>query len=131
MRNIWLLGVIVSLVLVISGCVTENNGVAYKEKILGTWISEASVNQSENAIFTFYSNNTVSLTVHLNESVGKQTTYVFWFNYTIDEKTLKMDIKGKTEVLDYTFSDNYNKLTLIEEDSGAETVLFKIQDNGF
>ncbi len=128
MRNIWLIIFAIGSVLVIGGCVTEEDA-AYREKILGTWISETSMNQSENAIFNFYSNNTVSLTVHLNESVGKPTTYVFWFNYTIDEKTLKMDINGKTEVLDYTFSDNYNKLTLVEEDSGGETILIRLTND--
>jgi len=128
MRNIWLIIFAIGSVLVIGGCVTEEDA-AYREKILGTWISETSMNQSENAIFNFYSNNTVSLTVHLNESVGKPTTYVFWFNYTIDEKTLKMDINGKTEVLDYTFSDNYNKLTLVEEDSGRETILIRLPND--
>lgn len=129
MRNIWLIIFAIGSILVIGGCVTEERDTSYREKILGAWISETSINQSENAIFNFYSNNTVSITVHLNESVGEPTIYVLWFNYTIDEKTLKMDINGKTEVLDYTFSDNYNKLTLVEEDSGGETILIRLSSN--
>ena len=129
MRNIWLLSIPLGLILVIGGCLTETINTDYKEKIIGSWISEASMNQSENAVFNFYSNNTVSLTIHLNESSsGKPTTYVFWFNYTIDKKTLKMDINGKTEVLDYTFSNNYDKITLISEDSGEETILIRMKN---
>ncbi len=127
MRKLILILVVTIMIFITSGCVEENK-VSYSDKIIGSWISAVSMNQSENAIFNFYSNGSVSLVIHLNESIGEPTTIVKWFNYTMNGKLLTMDIMGEKEVLECRFSDDYNKLTLIEQDSGGETVLVRLRN---
>lgn len=112
---------LILLIVILSGCTSTKTN---EEKILGSWITEKSVGQEETAVFNFFSNATFSIEVTMNGSYGNFTTYTIWETYTITDKTLVMILGGKTEILEYFFSDDSNTLTLIE-DNGESTVLLK------
>ena len=115
---------LVLLTVVLSGCTSTKTN---EERFLGSWITERSMGQDETAAFNFFSNGTFSLvvTVLLNESDVNFTTLTFWEPYTISDETVAMVIEGKTEILEYSFSDD-NILTLTE-DNGESTVLLRQQ----
>ena len=115
---------LVLLTVVLIGCTSTKTN---EEKILGSWITEISAGQEETAVFNFFSNGTFSLVVTflLDESDVNFTKLTFWEPYTINDEKIVMVIEGKTEILEYSFSDNDNVLTLLQEDSGESTVLLR------
>ena len=115
---------LVLLTVMLSGCTSTKTN---EEKFLGSWITERSMVQEETAAFNFFSNGTFSLvvTVLLNESDVNFTTLTFWRSYTISDETISMIIEGGTkEILEYSFSDNDDVLTFVE-DNGESTVLLR------
>jgi hypothetical protein len=124
-RKIVIVGMaLVLLTVVLIGCTSTKTN---EEKILGSWITEISAGQEETAVFNFFSNGTFSLVVTflLDDSDVNFTTLTFWDPYTINNEKIVMVIEGKTEILKYSFSDNDNVLTLLQEDSGESTVLLR------
>ena len=114
----------VLLTVVLSGCTSTKTN---EERFLGSWITEISMGQEETAAFNFFSNGTFSLvvTILLNESDVNFTTLTFWRTYTISDETISMTIEGGTkEILEYSFSDNDDVLTFVE-DNGESTVLLR------
>jgi hypothetical protein len=115
---------LVLLTVMLSGCTSTKTN---EEKFLGSWITERSMGQEETAAFNFFSNGTFSFvaTFLLNESDVNFTTLTFWRPYTISDETICMMIEGDNkEILEYSFSDNDNVLTLVE-DNGEYMVLLK------
>ena len=126
-RKIVIVGMtLVLLTVVLIGCTSTKTN---EEKFLGSWITEISAGQEETAVFNFFPNGTFSFVVTflLNESDVNFTTLTFWEPYTINDEKIVMVIEGKTEILEYSFSDNDNVLTLLQEDSGDSTVLLRQQ----
>ena len=115
---------LVLLTVMLSGCTSTKTN---EEKFLGLWITERSMGQEETAAFNFFSNGTFSLVVTflLNESDVNFTALTFWRPYTISDETISMMMEGDNkEILEYSFSDNDNVLTLVE-DNGESTVLLR------
>jgi len=112
---------------ILSGCISTNNN---QEKILGSWITEKSFGQEETAVFNFFSNGTFSfvVTVLLNESDVNVTRLSFWGPYQINDEKIKMEIEGNMENLEFSFSDDFNVLTLFE-DNDESTVLLRQLNN--
>ena len=115
---------LVLLTVMLSGCTSTKTN---EEKFLGLWITERSMGQEETAAFNFFSNGTFSLVVTflLNESDVNFTALTLWRPYTISDETISMMMEGDNkEILEYSFSDNDNVLTLVE-DNGESTVLLR------
>ena len=112
---------LVFLSIILCGCISTKTN---EEKILGSWITERTVGQEDTAVFNFFPNGTFSLEIIVHELNGNFTTYVVWETYTITDEKLVMILGGETEILEYSFSDNDNILTLIE-DIGESTVLVR------
>jgi len=124
LKNYIIIILIVLSIFYSCGCINDNN--IHKEKILGSWITEKSVGQDDKAEFNFYSNNTYSfiVTITNNDSNKKNDTFTFWWPYNFNNKKLIMEIEGRNENLEYFFNEDYNVLTLIE-DNGETTVLIR------
>ena len=112
------------LTVLLIGCTSTKTN---EERILGSWITEMSAGQEETAVFTFCPNGTFSFVVTflLDESDVNFTTLTFWEPYTINDEKIVMVIEDKTEILRYSFSDDDNVLTLLQEDSGESTILLR------
>jgi len=124
-REIVIVGMtLVLFTVVLIGCTSTKTN---EEKILGSWITEISAGQEETAVFNFFTNGSFSFVVTflLDESDVNFTILSFWEPYTINDEKIVMVIEGKTEIFEYSFSDNDNVLTLLQEDSGESTVLLK------
>ena len=107
------------------GCLDSES---YKEKIIGKWISEQSIGENESAIFQFFNNDTYSLSLSLQLSSNNYSNITLWWTYSINEEVLELSLNGTKEYLDYTFYENDTKLLLIERDSTAETILYRIDN---
>ena len=110
--------IVILLTVVLSGCnenSTENN--TNKEKILGAWLANITTgpNKGGGGKYTFFSNGTF---------LASSTTTEVWGIFDITDENLTMSAEGVTFTYDYTFSDNDNKITLID---GSWTIILTRQ----
>lgn len=123
-KQLILIGIVTLLVCVgLSGCTSE----IYKEKILGTWLRTYPKTENISILFTFFSNGTYAITIWNTNTNNKNTEYS---SYKITDKTLstKMHSTGKIVITEYSFSDNYNKLTLVGTDNSSNYSIFLRQN---
>jgi hypothetical protein len=114
-KQLLIIGITLVLITVgLSGC-TDNNlsSKSNDQKILGRWTG-TQPSTPEIAIFNFYTNG--SLYMGVNEQF-------IWLTYAMTDETLVLQSKGETRSLEYSFSNNDNKLTLIEVGGGEYAVL--------
>ena len=118
--------VTVIIILLFVGC--TSNITNDPTKIIGKWKTENAVEGDETLVtFEFFDNGSYLITATIPNVNDTITTTNIWNNYTIDDEMLILKIMDEDERLFYSFSDNYNTLTLTEEDSSTETVLFRIR----
>jgi len=122
-KSVIALFITIILVICFLGCIENQND---PNKIIGKWMSEnVSEGEEGSVIFQFYTNGSYLISVTIPDESNNLTTTNIWNNYTIDNEILIMKIVDVEERLLYSFSDDYNTLTLTEEDSSTETVLFR------
>jgi len=116
----------------LSGCnekSTDGLGKSNEEKILGTWGGVASGDE-ETSIFNFFSNGTFFISAMVldfwSNSNIRQT---IWGTYVMTDETLAMEVKGDTNALEYSFSDNGKKLTLIAVEQGGQFAVLTKYDS--
>ncbi len=119
-KQLVIIGIVAILVTVgLSGCI-DNNNVSLKtnkEKVLGRWTATIS-GTPITAIMNFFTNG--SYYEGLNE------TTVIWGIYKMTDETIVLQSEGTTHIVEYSFSNNYNILTLTEtDDGGVYLVLIK------
>jgi len=111
MKKIAILLIVLMMVSVnfLSGCNkgNKNETNAMKEKILGIWLANATTGPGKGStgIYTFYSNGSFLA------SSDSQT----WGIFDITYKQLNMSAEDTTYSYNYTFSENDNKVTLIDD----------------
>jgi hypothetical protein len=100
----------------LSGC-TDNNlsSKSNEEKIIGKW-KATFPNTNVTPISNFYINGSFLVTI------AGQTA---WATYAMTDDTLAFSVQGSSETttLEYTFSNNDNRLTCIEVDGDGEYAL--------
>jgi hypothetical protein len=122
-----LLKIGITLIIIIffsSGCfeLDNSNKYDYSEKILGKWyIDDVTEGEDGSVIFNFLSNN--SFYINMTELIdGNLTTQTAWMTYNITEDKLIMVIENNEISINYSFSNSFNNLILIEPD-GTSTEL--------
>ena len=108
-KQLMIIGIIlILLIVVLSGCnkTNTNETNAYKEKILGRWLANATTGpgRGSSGIYTFCSNGSFLA------SSDSRT----WGTFEITNEKLIMSGQNHTFSYNYTFSDNYNKVKLID-----------------
>jgi len=105
-KQLLIIGITLVLITVgLSGCSDNNlSSKSNDEKIIGRWTGTMS-GTTQIMTFQFYSNGSFF------NSVGKQGV---WGTYAMTDTTLVGTSGGVTHTVEYSFSDNDNKLTFIE-----------------
>ena len=96
-----IVGLVIICASLLGGCVSTKSN---EEKILGRWLGTVP-GTVQTATFTFYSNGNFSIIAN---------TQTVWGTYAMTDKTLAMQSGGESHTGEYSFSNNDNKLTLIE-----------------
>jgi hypothetical protein len=119
--------IIISIIISITGCINnEEIDIDYQQKFLGKWIvGDMIEGEEDSVIFYFYNNNSFYINLTQVDNQGKYITNTSWMRYEIKDQNIIMEIEGNKSPLDFSFSENYNILTLNEKD-GSPTVLNKI-----
>lgn len=118
--------VIILLMIGISGCINSED---YKEKILGKWLAgETLEGEDGSVIFNFFSNGSFYVNLTEIDDSGHPTTQTAWMTYEISDEEFVMIIENNTIFLDYSFSDNYKTLNLLQKD-GTSTILTRQQND--
>ena len=114
--------VIFLLVIGLSGCTDSDD---CKEKILGKWlIGDTPEGGDGSVIFNFFSNGSFYVNLTEIDEYGHSTTQTSWMTYEITGDEFVMIIEHNEIFLDYSFSDNYQTLNLMQKD-GTSTILTK------
>jgi len=114
--------VIFLLAIGLSGCINSDD---YGEKILGKWIAgETLEGEDGSVIFNFFSNSSFYVNLTEIDESGHPITQTAWMTYEISDEKFVMIIENNKIFLDYSFSDNYQTLNLLQKD-GTSTILTK------
>ena len=111
-KQLIIIGMIIILLTVgLSGCneTNTNETNTNKEKILGAWLANVTTGPGKGGkgAYTYFSNGTF---------LASSTTTEVWGIFNITDEKLTMSRGNSTFTYDYTFSDNDNKVTLIDGD---------------
>lgn len=93
---------IVNIVLFsLTGCIDKRNNTPSKKNLfLGQWDGEVG---GKNLTYIFYENNTYKYIIGPSDILG---------SWHLTDDQLNLSIRGNSELFDYSFSDDYNSLTL-------------------
>lgn len=102
----------------LSGCTSNSNNTSKtnEQKIIGQWTATLPDIQKTVAM-TFFTNKSYSETIDLT---------IVWGTYTITNETIVLIMSGEVHTVAYSFSNNYNTLTLYETDDGGTGELYLV-----
>jgi len=117
---------ILLLAIGLSGCINSDD---YKEKILGKWLAgETLEGEDGSVIFNFFSNGSFYVNLTEIDESGHPKIQTAWMTYKISDEEFVMIIENNEIFLEYSFSDNYKTLNLLQKD-GTSTILTKQQSD--